>query len=254
MKIYKFFFLFFLTFHSVFSQISLGIKGGLSFSKTTTDTRNIDFTAPDYFLSLNAGICADFSVSSRLFIRSEINYIQKGFTIIKYFDASLFSTSNTQNASFWGTNYTYLQVPILLHYKIENENIKFYFGVGPYISYAVSGKKWANLFIPELGGEFYTQKFSSENYIFDINFDNDNRVDNRIDFGGIVNVGIARKLNFGEIIFEARYEHGFLDWHRFNISTPKTYSSVMNRGITISIGALFYIKKKYSETSTDQTD
>lgn len=239
---------------SSFSQISVGLKGGFALNNTTNDTRNIDFTSSATTPAFYGGVCANFGVNEKLFLRTEVNYSQKGYAVTKYYDASRFAAQNQQNASFWGTNYTYIQVPILLNYTIENETIKFYFGAGPYFSYAISGKKWADMFIADLGGEFLTQKSVSEPYVFETQFGTDNRKDNRFDLGAVINVGVARKLTFGEVFLEARYEYGFLDWHKFKTEIPKSYSNVMNRGFTFSVGFMFYLKKKSYESSSDETE
>lgn len=255
MKTFKLISLFiFLTPIGVFCQISLGLRGGLALNNTTSDTRNIEFTSTNLAPAVYGGLCANFGLSDYMFLRTEINYSTKGYAITKYYDAQRFQTGNTQYASFWGVNYSYIQVPIVLNYAFESENFKFYVGAGPYFSYAFAGKKWADLFIADLGGEFLNVKSVSEPYSFVSAFGSDNRKDNRLDVGAVFNVGIARKLQNGDLFFEARYEHGFMDWHSFKDgNVPKSYSSVMNRGFTFSVGYVIHLKKKSYDSEPDES-
>ncbi|TAG53491.1 MAG: PorT family protein [Cytophagales bacterium] len=236
-----------------YSQIGIGLKLGGESSFTTNDTRNIQFTESKNQISFYGGIVADFNLNKYLVLRTELNYSNKGFQVIKYIDKQSFDSKSTKFSSNWGENRTYLQLPIILNFKfVDNEKIKIYTGAGPYISYAISGKNWADLTLNDLGSVEYKLKSVSENHIFDTDATFDNLKDNRIDIGGILNLGIAFKIPKGEFFLETRYEHSVSDWYSFSIETPKTYSSVMNRGVTASFGFIFTIKNKRTYYSEEQ--
>lgn len=242
----------FLGYINVFSQISIGAKLGASSNKTTNDTRNIEFSEAKSTLDFHGGLVANFGLNNFLEIRAECNYSVKGFSVIKYLNEQSFTNKTEHNSSNWGTSYSYLQVPVLLHFKfVDSEKIKFYAGGGPYLSYALFAKKWANLSVANLGSQDYVYKKLSEKYEFDIDSKNDNRTDNRLDFGLIANIGLAFKFNKSEFFIESRYEHGITDVHSFVGEIPKTYSSMLHRSYTFTAGFMFLIKQKSYDNAVD---
>ncbi len=245
-------FVLFLFFFNTNAQISIGAKLGLTSNNTTNDTRNISFSESRSKIDFYGGLAANFQLNSFLELRSELNYSKKGYQVLKYLNQQNQTNKSEANSSTWGINYTYLQLPVLLHYKlIDSDKIKLYLGGGPYLSYALAAQKWAKLSINNLGNDEYTFKSLSEKYEFDTETKNDNRTDNRLDFGLIANVGIAFKFRKGDFFIETRYEHGTIDWHKFDGEIPKTYSSTLNRSYTFVAGFMFQIKEKSKETTID---
>jgi hypothetical protein len=115
------------------SKLSLGLKlkptiswlGGLN---SVTDKR----------LSYSAGIISEYSLSSKLSIKSGISFERKGSIASLQFTDSTGMPSGPFDVTY---NYDYLVVPVLASFSTKgNGKVKVYFDGGPYICYLLSHK------------------------------------------------------------------------------------------------------------------
>lgn len=227
------------------AQVLLGLKGGYNTSSVDIDTRNIENTEARSASGFHIGAEADIGINEYLSLKTEVLYSQKGYARIKYFDSQNFTDKNERNSDRWELSSHYLEIPMLLNYYYEGRQFKFFLNAGPYTAFWFGGSFKGDFFTNNLGDIYLKYKEVNESYAFDDSFGTNHLKDNRWDIGAAVGSGLAYKIKRGEIFFEARYNHGFLDLHKFEGSTPpKTYSNQYNRCWTFSLGYMMTLKAK----------
>lgn len=108
------------------SQISFGVKGGLNLTKTVYNNLPIGFTSdnePSWTSGLHIGVYGQVKLSENLSIIPELQFSQRGYKV---------TYAVTKINSSVGISY--LELPILLSYRIKPIGIDF----GPNISYRLS--------------------------------------------------------------------------------------------------------------------
>ncbi len=158
----------------------------------------------------------------------ELNFIQKGSK------SNIFSTVESK------LTLNYIELPLNVVYKLPVGSGNFFFGLGPALSFGISGKnKISNPSDPT---------DPDENRTSDVNFDgkkDDDITDpndydthlKRFDAG--LNILAGYKLPMG-VFFRVAYTHGFMDIdpNKDNASASDK-SSYKNRGVSIGIGYMF---------------
>lgn len=122
---------------TAFSQISIGVQGTGNLSDASIET--VDFVNPTKKSRVlpGGGIVVDFIVNPSITVRTGVNYLQNGIKL----EASITGIPGeiTEIATTGKVNMNYLQVPLNLLYTTKGST-QFFFGGGPYFSYALSGK------------------------------------------------------------------------------------------------------------------
>ncbi len=119
---------------SAFSQVKLGIKGGINFADLKYEPQDQTHGIPDAnsLPSYHLGVIVDLPLASMLSLQPGVFYTGKG-SKLKY---------SGDNWDFTQTmNPTYIEVPVNILFKPTiGANTKFYVGAGPYIAKGVGGQ------------------------------------------------------------------------------------------------------------------
>jgi len=184
-------FLFYLSLFSFTSvaQVNLGIQAGGNLS-------TMDFTYNDEYKNVEVnytsgfigGIVAQFISRPHAGIQAELNFSQKGW---------IQKDTTMGNNIKYDNKLDYIELPILSHINIGSGDFRGLFNIGPYIGYALNRKGTV------------TDLNTGESETYDYTFDTD--LDNRIDFGLLVGLGVEYRFSFGKVAAETRYSFGFSD-------------------------------------------
>ncbi len=121
---------------SLKAQIKYGaqLHGTLN---TASFTAEVD-TSPEknWKFGYGGGLFAEIPVSSAFYLRTSINYLQKGAKVIEDFIIGEGSTATEESRM----NLSYIELPVLLMYNIGDNSNKWYMGAGPSFGYGISGK------------------------------------------------------------------------------------------------------------------
>ncbi len=205
---------------SATAQLSIGPRAGINLAKWNGDEEfESDFEDIQNRLSLLFGAVAEIRMNDNFAIQPELNFIQKGFKVEDSFEEQ--GELVTEELS---VIMNYLEIPVMLKGGVSFGAGRFDVLAGPSLGYALNGKlKYKYTF----AGETETE---SE----DIDFDEDEI--SRIDFG--LQFGGAFSFKLGEtatLFADARY---LLGLSNLNDSADDSITA-NNRGIAISVGALF---------------
>ena len=114
-------------------KIYIGIKAGGNFSKTTRS--QYSFNNPARFgLNPNPefGILAHLPITDSLSFQPEILYVKKGFQAFEVYNLP---NGQTNKQSYDQIENTHIEVPLLLKLAVGRNKVKFFFAVGPAISF-----------------------------------------------------------------------------------------------------------------------
>lgn len=149
--------------------VSLGLKGGVNFSRANGDiTKNKS--------GFNAGLTLDLNLPAGLAIMSGLEITTKG-TKFKESDVSV--------------NAMYLQLPIHLGYRFGVPGARFHFNLGPYFAQGIGGKTKG---VDTEGDKFKADTFGSATGQL-----------RKLDWGLGVGVGVTF---LGKIQVRMGYDHG----------------------------------------------
>jgi len=184
------------------------VGAGLSDIRMDNDVERMMYGDDKHGIAnIQAGIVIDYAFSNKFFLESGISFQRKGF---KY-DTEREERTETEEISLdkdITTNMFYLQLPVLLNYKIQLNNISLSPQIGPYVAYGIGGKTKTHIeqtIEPFIGVET-EQKTSSETNSFDENGGNE-----RFDFG--LRYAFSLSLNNKHRI-SLGYDMGLLDINR----------------------------------------
>jgi hypothetical protein len=204
----------------VYSQVSIGLKGGLSITDAQAELY-IDAIneAPQSFTSFLVGITSEVDIHSNLSFQPELLYIKRGFNIKEgtTFDLGGIDIPIGAKAT---TNINYLEVPLLAKVKYGNKKTKAYGIIGPSIGYATSARIQPKAtFILDFNLPTIDINLNDEIY-------------NRTQLSGIIGAGLERNIQNGKLFVDARYNHSFTNM----IKDPVVDISVRNSGFQFSAG------------------
>ncbi len=183
------------------AQIRIAPEVGVSFNKITYDP---EIGSNSFKIGPRVGGMVDIGLTDNLYLQPGITYVMKG-------NKNEFAGAKTDITMH------YLDVPINLMYKLGKPGgNRFFFGIGPNISYALSGK----IKYDDATG------FPDE----DIKFGSDSTETKALDFGGNVNVGY--ELSNG-LYARAYFNMGFANLSNFDAIKER------NMGFGLSIGYFF---------------
>ncbi len=188
---------------AVFSQ---GLYYGpqVGFSGTTIIEKNELSPVAEKSLKIgyNLGVAAEFEIMSFLYVGTALTFFQKGDRIKDDF----------------GTNKTrigYVDIPLMVGYKMPIGNVSVSGTIGPYTSIAVAGR-W--VYHPDDGDEDHT--YSSPMEFGEMSYYK------RFDTGLTIGAGVDYK-NYQ---IKANYSRGFVDISRSDFATAN--NSVLNIALT----------------------
>jgi len=204
----------------IFSQVSLGLKTGMSISDAQAELY-IDAinTAPKSYTSFLIGAVAEVPLTRNLSFQPELHYIRRGFNINEStsFDLAGFDIPFGAQAT---TKIDYIEAPLLAKVKFGNQATRAYGVIGPSLGYATSARiqpritVLLNFNLPEVN----------------INLADD--IYNRTEISGVVGAGVEHTIQTGKLFVDARYNHSFTNI----INDPIVDVSVRNSGFQFTAG------------------
>lgn len=204
---------------NVHAQTQLGIRGGISLATITDIQEELD---PDFELKsitgLNLALFAELSLTDRLAIQPEVNFLQKGSTV----EASFVGNADVKIEA----RINYLEVPVLAKYKFGSDKLGIQAFAGPSIGYALSGRAKTTL-----AGVEATEKIE-----FDNDIDDDGVKDQRWDLSAVLGLSGSMSAGPGQIVLDIRYAMDFTDFTKFKDTRPDDYQKSYNRVLGISLG------------------
>lgn len=178
-------------------ETGLGIEGGINISNVST-TPSVNLNSRTGFM---IGGFADIGVSRIASIKPGVRYIVKGFT-------------SSGNGSTISENLHYIELPLLVKFRIPLNEVKPYFEAGPTLAIQLSASE--------------DQTFGTQAQNYDAGF-----LYETIDFGLYFGSGV--EFNVGNKI--AMFTGGGYSLGLSN--TSKTATSVRNRGFQFTAGVKF---------------
>jgi hypothetical protein len=214
-----------LSFAVSISAQQVGIRLGANMNNIRFTGIQSDFNPETSFKTgFAGGITYEHDLGSKFSLQSGVVYIQKGFIYGLEQSTTLGGVKIPLSASIH-QNSNFLELPLILNYKLGNEKLGFYVGAGPSIGYALNGSVVAK-----------TSAIINLNvYEVPINYSNDNI--SRWDLTGNVNGGLKLKAGSGHINFGITYQHSFSSAANINMVDLK----LQNSGIITQLGYSYTI-------------
>ena len=209
----------FVIFH-INAQIYIGGKIGTNLADTRVNGLAENFIPEQtIYTGFTAGVMAEITITDAFSFRPELNYIQKGFIMNKDVDANLLGLNLPVGAKA-KTRVNYLEVPVLLEYKMGNQLAKAYFLAGPSFGYAMNARlnPVATVII--------------DVNLPRVNIDLSNDIYQRIEVSGVVGAGGEVAAGNGKLFADARYQMGFTNM----LSNPILDVKIKNQGFNFSAG------------------
>jgi hypothetical protein len=188
------------------SQISIAVKGGLTFAdQYHYDDVLGEKRKADHLTELHTGLLFDIPFSEKLSLRPQLQYARKGAVHKGY------GYPDTK------VNLNYIEMPLQLVHKWNAGATTIFAGTGPVIGYGFGG---------EVSQEGMTAKPFKE-------YGGEDALFKRFDLAGSVTAGVE----FNKLLVSATYQHGFIDIYRYNETV------IRSRGLYLSVG-YYFIKNK----------
>lgn len=202
-------------------QVQIGVKAGATFSDMTTSGLNFGtgFLEPETIASPYAGIYAEMSLGGGFYFAPEANYSQKGFRVREATSLDVFGLPLPIGAEAI-TRLNYIDMPLMLKYKIGEGSVQPYIKAGPTLGYAVSGS--------------VTTRINSiiDIKVAEIDLNTQGELYNAFEVGGMVGAGVEIPTGNGSFYIDAMYSHGFTDV----LNEPVVDLRVYNRAFGVGIG------------------
>ena len=208
-KQFNFLFISLLFFFCSDAQTTWGIKAGIAINKQNS-FQGADKSA---LITEQASFFKIIPVHSSFILQPSIGYYPKGGRINNMtFEDQFGNPIGVGSLSF---RFDYVELTIPFQYLLTRHTTKLYSGIGPYLSYAISGKeKWRNV----------SGTSSNESNKGNIPFGSNGY--KRVDAGFVI---IFSALLKGKWIFSATYEAGFLNIYYSSQNETNNFSG----GLTI---------------------
>jgi opacity protein-like surface antigen len=185
-----------MAFTGAYSQFTVGPRAGLNVSTINKEKGLLFNDNINYKQGLNAGIFLNYRLSSLFGLQTELLYSQQGYTT-QGIGITDISGTPFFDAKF-KTSLQYLNVPVLLDYKLGQTGI--YLELGPQVGFL-------------LEDNYYADNKKIDNYLKE-----DKPSTNKIDFSMVGGVGYH--FDFG-VSVSARYSYGFINAEKEDILSSK---------------------------------
>ncbi|HDP76112.1 MAG TPA: PorT family protein [Bacteroidales bacterium] len=198
-----------------YGQTYVGVKGGYTMSDIAflpvQSTRMLFADGLDYGLVFKHFNLKYFGFQAELYrvkrgYRKPIDIAELGDTLYKRVNS-------------------YVELPIMMQFRLNLKLLTFHFNVGPYIAYLTQVREGDNS-----SGDYQMSKMS-------INI----LRDNRIDYGLIGGLGLGRDFKWGSLYVEGRLGYGYGDMQKHTYpNMPKQSKAVFQ---SVNVGYLFHFGK-----------
>jgi hypothetical protein len=217
-------FILFLMTCSISAQVKFGPRIGVNLSGVNSDVPN---TKINLRPSFQLGVMTDIRLSEKLFFQGSILFSERGYgflSITETVDTTLALPRSSIITSEGNRILAYIDVPVMLVYKLDLGIGRAFFGAGPYFSYNLRGvNKENNTYVVNSDRDLSITKISG-------NYDmNKLKEIDRIDYGATFTLGMEFDEKWQ---LAAHYGLGLAD------IDPNQYK-VSNRTTSISLVYLF---------------
>ncbi len=198
-------------------QAESGIKGGIDFSKFKLSNGGFYSNAlsekNESYARIRIGAFHNFELTDNVGIQLEGYFVQKGSEI---------KAKAVLNEMVGKFRISYLEIPVLLKYKMAFKGADLYFVGGAYTAFRLSGKLYEQEKVDgkKVGSEGKTDVKDEFK---------------KVDFGLVAGIGANIKLNPVDLILEARYNFGLLNVNDVKGSDVK----IRNRSLSFMLGIGF---------------
>jgi hypothetical protein len=198
--------------------VTIGIKGGLNFASATIKSTDTDMPEFETQTGLIQGIFINFKLGP-IAIQPELLYSRMGTKWVDYEGEEGTATGYIRS--------DYLELPILVKYSFLSGPVKPFVMAGPSISYLLSNK-W--------GYEYdYTDPIYTD-YSYSYDYKDYYK---KLDFAGVIAIGVDYKLPKFVVSLEARYHLGLANVINSDMLEESTTTSIKNRAFSVLIGIGF---------------
>jgi hypothetical protein len=209
--------------HARTQNFEAGIRTGLglsTYSGWNSRSSGDDDLKRFPLVGYHIGLSGQYHFSELLGLKAELQLIQRGEGL---------ELTGTEKTSYKGkVNMTYFTLPIMAAFSHSFGNILVFGQAGPYFGFGLTAKKVS---------------LDPSKTVWKVNFSES--AAHRFDIGCIVGVGAGYPVGPGNIIFDLRYDIGFLDVNSPPDETKNDpYKAYCNRTFEIAIGYLIKIGKQ----------
>lgn len=215
------------------AQLVLGLSVGSGVSNISNDFNNLSYTNKVSISGLYIALTTDYAFPENFILKTGFNYSQKGYKIER--------TGDYEGLNSVFRN-TYIQLPVMLSYKIQlNNKVFIFFNAGIYTGYWLSGSTEGN--VPNIFSAHTTDNTTKLDIIqykapYQFNKIRDNRLENGIIYGIGLDGDITKN---SKLRFEVNSYQSFISQRKkYMITDDRIY----NRSIVISVGYLVNLKNK----------
>jgi hypothetical protein len=207
---------------TTYSQVSLGFRGGIGFTKLTDRpyySHENNSTKPKFVPGLTFGVMVDVAVTDIFFMQLDVMYAQMG---TKY-DLPVNDPENGGTQSGTGLlkkEYNTVQFPLVAKFTSYDTKVNWYWEGGFFGSYYIDGK--------------YSLTSDAQNIdeSGSINFDNMHRGD----FGFVIGLGIGTDIGKkASWSLNLRYNRGIIDLNKNPGISTAGYIPTTSRALTLTL-------------------
>lgn len=191
------------------AQIQLGISGGVDYSTVNVNLEYQNVIGIQGIKAYHFGIVSKYEVKENFYLTADLLFSRKGFM---YSNSQILPQMPNFSDSLTDFKITmdYIEIPILMEFKVRFEKINILFGIGPYLSYGIGGK--INLDINSPSTDInYSEKIRWSKYDSDLNNIGESIVYNygysqikRFDYGTTIRFG----AEINSIVLNVEYKRG----------------------------------------------
>jgi hypothetical protein len=221
---YLFVILILLCYQGVNAQLQVGLQGGSTLSKVSFRyLEDYRLQAINYTQGFAGGIVIKYDNTGHAGLQLEFNLTQKGWSEAQ-------GNSNNDTTKYKRT-IQYLEMPFLSSFNIGGGKLRAIINIGPYGAYALSSK------------ETLTYIDSGLKESGDYEFDED--LDNRIDFGLIAGAGVEYRFPKSTLMAEARMNMGIANILKIRTLEAETSH---NQSLYVLIRYVYVFGKRFSKS------
>lgn len=189
-------------------QPTIGIKGGVNFSKVNFDP----VVEQDITIGYTGGLVFKYFAQKNLGIQIELNYSQQGWT------------EKLDSTNIYSRQLNCITLPFMTHVELGKGSTKYLLNVGPTVSYVLSEKETIQLIDTSFSKTYY-----GSNTL------------NKSKFGICVGMGLVKTTSIGSFQAEIRYNHSLSDI--FNNLTELSIRSCKQQTLEVTISYLIDVNK-----------
>jgi hypothetical protein len=202
---------------AVMAQVRFGLEAGANIATIKVKEDPPSGYSPSYSskVGFKIGALADIGIGDHLAVQPGVFYSMRGGKI--KVDVPGFGSAETERTV------NYLEVPILVQYKLNAGPGRVFVGLGPSVGMGLSGKDHE---------KYNYAFFGSKDTTVSVKFGSDTTETKKMDFGAVFNVGY--ELNMGVFVRVSYY----LGLANMANNGPGQNDKATNRGFSVSAGYL----------------